>query len=72
MAILDRQFMGKEKSWVQQIAGKCFRLLPVIALLAAGASAVEMEAMMTREGDAGERIERMRRAVLGKEPAAVS
>ncbi|MGA2858758.1 MAG: hypothetical protein ABSE40_17955 [Candidatus Sulfotelmatobacter sp.] len=37
MAILERQFMGKEKSWVQQIAGKCFRLLPVIALLAAGA-----------------------------------
>ncbi len=31
--------MGKEKSWVQQIAGKCFRLLPVIALLAACALA---------------------------------
>jgi len=31
--------MGKEKSWAQRIAGKCFRLLPVIALLAAGALA---------------------------------
>ena len=39
MAIFERQFMGKEKSWVQRIAGKCFCLLPVIALLAAGALA---------------------------------
>jgi len=31
--------MGKKKSWMLRIVGKCFRLLPVIALLAAYALA---------------------------------
>jgi len=31
--------MGKKKGWMQRIAGKCLRLLPVIALLAANALA---------------------------------
>ncbi|MDE1797829.1 MAG: hypothetical protein KGH63_00295 [Candidatus Micrarchaeota archaeon] len=44
----------------------------VRALLMAGASAVEMEAALCRQDDALERIELLRRAVLGKEPMTVS
>jgi len=31
--------MGKKKSWMQRIAKRCARLLPVVALLAAQALA---------------------------------
>ncbi len=44
----------------------------VRTLLAAGAGAVELDAMLTRENDAPDRIAALKRAVLGKDPMSGS